>query len=134
MGNSNWSRFNKARASRSDRGVLTKPEREFSESLERRRWAGEVLWYEEHPLSLRLGHSLRYEPDFVALISTEDGTHLEVYEVKPSAGWRLDSESRTKFVAAVERFPFLTFVCATQRRKKDGGGFDEVVYPPRRAV
>ena len=120
---------------------LTKPEVAFMRVLEERKARGEIVWWSEHPMSLKLADGSRYIPDY--MVVTWDGTIL-VYEVKGTGGWNHvtfagrgrpsgseGGKSRAKFLFAVECFPLFRFMSAIQQRKKDGGGFDEEAYAPR---
>lgn len=62
----------------------------------------------------------RYTPDFMTI---DDG-RVTFHEVKGS--YRLGSQGRahTAFQEAVAAFPMFSFVWATERAKRDGGGFD----------
>lgn len=62
----------------------------------------------------------RYTPDFM----TVDGGQVTFHEVKGS--YRLGSQGRahTAFQEAAAAFPMWRFVWATERAKRDGGGFD----------
>lgn len=105
-------------------GSMNKTEEAFaSEVLDLRQRAGEVLSYAFEGVTFRLGSRCRYEPDFVVVCA--DGT-VEVWEVKGSAGWKLDSESRTKWKAAAESWVggLFVFRAAVKRTKKAGGGWD----------
>jgi hypothetical protein len=89
--------------------------------------AGEIAWLGFEALSIRLGRGSRYEPDFVYVQA--DGL-IVCEEVKGTAGWKLDSESRTKWIAAAERNPWALFRVASKRRVRDGGGWDVQDYEP----
>jgi hypothetical protein len=117
---------------------LSGPEKAFVKLLQQRQTLGEVIWWSEHPVSLRLGERIHYVPDFMAVLA--DGT-ICIYEVKGPAGFkgtRLNgggtgsgNESRAKFLQAVEAYPLFRFVLATKQRKRDGGGFVETIHEPR---
>jgi len=122
-----WSRIN-AKGKRRQPGAMNKVEEAYARELEGQRERGELLDFAFEGLSLRLGRASRYEPDFVVVAA--DCT-LELHEVKGTGGWRLDSESRTKWIACAERYPWFVFKVATKRRVRDGGGFLVEVYEPR---
>lgn len=122
-----WGQIN-AHGKRREPGAMNGTEFAYAARLELQKQSGEVLDYVFEGFSLRLGTGSRYEPDFVVLAA--DCT-LEMHEVKGTAGWKLDSESRTKFIAAAERFPWLVFKVATKQKAKDGGGFVVETYEPR---
>ena len=121
-----WSRIN-ARGRRRVPGEKNATERARALVLEAQLQAGELLWYGFEAVSFRLGRGSRYEPDFVVVLA--DGL-VVIEEVKGTAGWRLDSESRTKWIAAAEKNPWALFRVAVRRRKKDGGGWDVEEYRP----
>ena len=112
-----WARFNAG--TRRTPGAMNKTEQAFAAWLDARpeaeRWVFDQL-------TLRYGKRLGYTPDFVVLL--KDGT-VEVWEVKGSQGWLLDSESRTKWKAGAESFlgGLFTFRAAVKQTKKAGGGW-----------
>jgi hypothetical protein len=109
-------------------GAMNQTEQAFErEQLAPRQAAGEIDSWAFEPITIRLGKRCSYSPDFVVLRT--DGT-VEVWEVKGTAGWSLDSESRTKWKAAAESWlgGMFVFRAATKRRKKDGGGWKTETY------
>jgi len=72
---------------------------------------------------------VRYVPDFAYVDAAT--SELVYVEVKGAVGWKLDSESRTKWRTAADLFLWARFEAAIQRRKKDGGGWVVEVYEPR---
>lgn len=125
-----WGRIN-ATGRRRVAGSMNKTEAAYARLLEARRVAGEVAWWAFEPLSLRLAKGSSYSPDFVHVES--DGL-IVCTETKGTAGWSLDSESRTKWKACGERYPLFAFRAATARRKADGGGWDHEEYQPHQGM
>ena len=90
----------------------------------------EVVEFGYEPLRFVLANAANYTPDFVALL--EDGT-VEVWEIKGSMGWSMDTASQVRWKAAAETFVggLFTFRTAHERRKKDGGGWNVKTYERR---
>lgn len=118
-----WSRVNAARARSPHPGALNGVEQRYLAHLEQLRLAGEVVHYQAKPGSLRLGRGCHYQPDFLVVLADK---RLAYDEVKGEAGWKLDSESRTKWAAAGESHQYALFRAATL----DGEGFKLEVYKP----
>jgi hypothetical protein len=91
--------------------AMNKTEREYGERLETQKRAGSVVAYGYESWTLKLGHDLRYTPDF--WVVRADGT-IELHEVK---GGFIRDDSSVKLKAAARAFPFLIFFLA---QKKDG--------------
>lgn len=85
-----------------------------------------------HGIRVVLGDNLRYEPDF--LIQRRDGT-LEIHETKHewSNGQRGRDDSRAKIKMTASLFPF-PVVVASQKSKKNGGGWHIERFEPTRRV
>lgn len=81
---------------------MNKTEQSYSQHLEARRRAGEVLWVMFEPCSLRLADATHYRPDFFVMAA--DGV-LEVHEVK--GFWRDDARVKIKVAAALYPFRFV---------------------------
>jgi hypothetical protein len=98
--------------------------RYYEQRIRPREITREVLWWAFEPWGLRLGEKCSYSPDFVLLVA--DGS-IECHEVK--AGWRSSNgqvgqeASRVRLRAAASRFPFLIFVCAAEKPKREGHGW-----------
>jgi hypothetical protein len=84
-------------------------EAEFYQLLELRRLAGELCAIHFEQVTLKLGPDLRYTPDFFVVGS--DG-EISMYEVK---GFFRD-DSRVKFLAAAQAFPYFKFHLARKER------------------
>lgn len=69
-------------------------ETRFAELLKLRLLAGEILSFEFEGLSFKIGHQMRYKPDFAVLNS--DST-MTCYETK--GFWRADARMRIKLAA-----------------------------------
>lgn len=111
-----FGRFAKGRPKPAIRGAMNGQEREYAGMLERRRLAGEVVWYAFTPISMKLAEDTRYTPDFAVMLA--DGT-FELHEVK---GW-MEEAAFVRIKVAEEKYPF-RFVLARKRAKKLGGGWE----------
>ena len=109
---SKWAKVNRARA-RKPKGTLSGPARAFAALLALRQAAGEVSWWRVHPGSLRLAEGVRYEPDFAYV---NDVGEVAYVEVKGPRGFGLDAESRTKWRAAGDLFPWARFEAVVMSR------------------
>ncbi len=99
-------------------GVMNNLERSYSELLEGRRLAGEIIAWEFEPMNIRVSRPMcYYKPDF--LVITIEG-YVEFHETK-GGHFEHDSIVRTKVVA--ERFPYFVFRLVRKKKKADGGGF-----------
>lgn len=105
---SKWDSINKAKARAKEKGGdgLNGAERRYRARLERKRIAGEVLFWSAQAVNLRLGHDAWYRPDFVVI----DPDHVLVYvEVKGKRGWKLDPKGRVKWKVAATAHPYARF-------------------------
>ena len=88
---------------------MNSTERAYAEHLERRRLAGELLWWEREPIRIRLGDDAWYKPDFIVV--TAAGL-VEVHETKgfmrEAAGVRLQ--------AAANAVPWMGFIVVKKQR------------------
>lgn len=108
-------------------GETNKTEARYGEHLERRRLAGEVLWYKFEALKVRLADGTFYTSDYAVMLANGD---LEIHEVKAGridkASGRLialsEDTSNVKTKIAAEMYPF-RFILAIEAPKKVGGGF-----------
>ena len=80
-------------------GTMNKTEQLYSDHLEFRKRAGEVLWYEFEPMNLRLAEKCFYQVDFLVMLTSGQ---LECHEVK--GYWQDDA--RVKIKTAAAKFPF----------------------------
>ena len=116
----------KARQGIKPPGTMNKQEAQYSNILQLRLLAGEILEWHYERITFTLSHSRpgvkgqRYTPDFMIVLS--DGV-LEFHELK---GFR-DEKNMNKIKIAGEMFPFV-FRLVTKRLKRDGGGFDVSQY------
>jgi len=85
-------------------------EREFFNTLELRRHAGEFTHVFFEQMTFKLGPDLRYTPDF--MVQVTEGGFISFYETK---GFFRD-DSRVKIIAAAQMFPFFTFYLARKVR------------------
>ena len=88
---------------RHEPGKMNSLEKRYSEELDLRLLAGEVLWWRFEPLKLRLANGTFYTADFLVMLA--DRT-LEVVEVK---GGHWEDDARVKFKVAAEQFPIFRF-------------------------
>lgn len=102
-------------------GQMNKTEAAYAERLEELRLSGVVLWFKFEGIKLRLADNTFYSPDFAVML--EDGT-LQMREVKGAVAIFQD-DAKVKIKVAAELYPF-AFIVAYPRKKKDGGGWDEV--------
>jgi hypothetical protein len=91
-------------------GEMNELEREFFNTLELRRHAGEFTYVYFEQMTFKLGPDLRYTPDFMA--QSAEGGFISLYETK---GFFRD-DSRVKIIAAAQMFPMFTFYLARKVR------------------
>jgi hypothetical protein len=96
-------------------GELNKTEEAYRAHLEKRRMAGEVVWYQFEPFRLVLAPKTTYAPDFLVQLASG---HLEVHEVK--GFWMEDARIKIKFAA--EKFPIFKFIAVM--KVSEGKGKD----------
>jgi hypothetical protein len=101
-------------------GGMNRWEAAYAAELERRKSAGEVLWWRFESVKLRLAAATFYTPDFCVMLA--DGT-LELHEVK--GFWRDDA--RVKIKVAADMYP-IVFRAVSIRPKRDGGGWKEEIF------
>lgn len=78
---------------------MNKTEAEWSQMLEARRIAGELLHWSFEPIKVRLADNTFYTPDFLVVLA---GRELELHEVK---GAFVMDDARLKFKVVAEHFP-----------------------------
>lgn len=81
-------------------GTMNQTEKRYSEMLEKRKLAGEVVWYEFEPMNLRLADKCFYRVDFLVMLSSGE---LEVHEIK---GGFITDDALVKIKTAAAKFPF----------------------------
>jgi len=96
-------------------GQLNKTEAAYQDHLERRKMAGEILWYRFEGIKLRLADNTFFTPDFAVMLS--DCT-MEIHEVK--GHWQDDARAKIKIAA--DMYPF-RFIAIRAQAKRDGGGW-----------
>jgi hypothetical protein len=101
-------------------GALNKTEQAYSDFLEKRKAAGEILWFKFEGMKLRLADNTFYTPDFAVLAADEV---MEMHEVK---GFMQD-DAAVKIKVAAATYPFRFFLVRV-RPKKDGGGWNAREY------
>jgi len=94
-------------------GELNKTEEAYRAHLDKRRMAGEVVWFQFEPFKLVLAPKTTYAPDFLVQLASG---HLEVHEVK---GFWTD-DARVKIKVAADKFPIFKFIAV----KKGSDGAD----------
>jgi len=109
-------RFARGRTVRRVAGQMNGMETRYSQVLDTRKNAGEILewWYEG--ITFKLADDTRYTPDFV--VQMPDGL-LECHECK---GF-FEDHAKVKVKVAANKFPFV-FRIVRSKAKKDGGGWD----------
>ena len=101
-------------------GTMNKTEAAYEQHLALRVKAGEIQSYMFEPMSLRLGKSCFYMPDF--MVVTIEG-FVAFHEVK--GFWREDARVKIKVAAA--KFPMFVFL-AVQRSKRSRNGWTTEVF------
>ena len=96
-------------------GAMNKTEQAYAALLERRRAAGEILWFKFEGLKFRLADNTFYTPDFVVMLA---GCELEAHEVK--GVWQDDAKAKIKIAA--DMYPFRFF--GIKANRKTAGGWD----------
>jgi len=94
-------------------GALNQTEKAYAALLERRKYAGEVVWYRFEGVKLRLADNTFYTPDFAVMLSSGE---MEMHEVK---GFWTD-DARVKIKVAASQYPF-RFVAIKKGSAKVGG-------------
>ena len=98
-------------------GVMNKTEAEYSEHLERRERAGEILGWWFEAITVKLAKDTRYTPDFVVMLPD---SRLEFHEIK---GF-MEGDAWVKMKVTAQQFAWLAdMVVIKKRAKKDGGGW-----------
>lgn len=96
-------------------GERNRTEASYEMQLERRKNAGEVLWYKFAAIKFRLADNTFYTPDFAVMLAN---SQLEMHEVK--GFW--EDDARVKIKVAAELYP-LQFIGVQKRAAKHGGGW-----------
>lgn len=97
-------------------GAMNKTEAAYAQTLQIRKYAGEIAWYRFEGIKFRLADNTFYTPDFAVMLA--DGA-MECHEVK--GFWQDDARAKIKIAA--DQYPF-RFVAVRAKAKKDGGGWD----------
>ena len=98
-------------------GVMNKVETRYSQHLETRKIAKEVEWFAYEAMTFKIGHDVRYTPDFVVMLT--DGT-IEAHEVKGVKRDKVTQEetffsmddAKLKIRVAAAKFPMFRFAIA----------------------
>jgi hypothetical protein len=78
---------------------MNKLEAAFAQTLEYRKQAGELVWWEFEPFRIRLANGSFYRPDFVAV---DTAMRTEIYECKG----HFREAARVRLKVAVEKLPY----------------------------
>lgn len=105
-------RFGKGRIRRRP-GEMNKLETAYRDHLEMRQAAKEIQLFMFEAVTFKLGHDLRYTPDFMVLMADEQ---IEFHEVK--GHW--EDDALVKIKAAAEHLPF-RFVGVSRPKGKTPG-------------
>jgi len=98
-------------------GTMNKTEKAYSEVLEMRKMAGEILWWKFEGITFKLAHDTRYTPDFSAMMASGE---IQIFEVKGNLNY-IQDDAKVKIKVAAESFPFRFFLVAPIARKNGGG-------------
>lgn len=98
-------------------GQMNKLETAYSEHLEQRRLAGEILSWKFDAVKFRLAKRTWYSPDF--LVFDKDG-YIELHETK---GF-MEDDAAVKIKVTAETFPWAKLFLIYRKTKKNGGGWD----------
>jgi len=101
-------------------GDMNKTETRYADRLEAMLHAHEIRWWRFEGLKFRLSDGAWYTPDFNVLTANGD---VECHEVK--GHW--EEAARVRIKVAADQYPF-RFVACTEKRKKDGGGWNFEVF------
>lgn len=104
-------------------GVMNATEKAYSDILEARRLAGEVISWLFESMTFKLASDCRYTPDFAVWLA--DGS-MEFVDTK--GGGPMNETSRVKARVAAEKFPQFQFVIEQAMPKKHGGGWKREVF------
>jgi len=96
-------------------GAMNKTEAAYAATLDLRRAAGEVAWFEFEGLKFRLADNTFYTPDFAVMLASGA---LEAREVK--GHWQDDARAKIKIAANL--YP-VRFVAVQAVAKKAGCGW-----------
>lgn len=96
-------------------GEMNQLEAAYAALLEKRKQAGEILWYKFEGIKFRLADNTFYTPDFAVLLAN---SQLEAHEVK--GFWQDDAKVKIK--VAANTYP-IRFIAVRPLPKKAGGGW-----------
>ena len=95
---------------------MNKTEAEYADTLEKKKYIGDILWYKFEGIKFKLADNTTYNPDFAVMLP--DG-RVQIHEVK--GFWQEDA--RVKIKVAADMYPF-EFIAVKKKAKKDGGGWE----------
>jgi hypothetical protein len=97
-------------------GEMNKTEARYAAHLEKRKAAGEIVWFKFEGLKFRLADNTFLTPDFMVMLA--DG-RFEAHDVK---GGFITDDSVVKLKVAEDMYP-MPFFIVQERKKKEGGGW-----------
>lgn len=100
-------------------GVMNKTEEAYSQYLDQRKQAGEILWWAFEAIKFKLANNRHLTVDFAVMLA--DG-QLEMHDTK-GARAITQEDSKVKMQWAAQRYPFAFFL-VYPRKAADGGGYD----------
>jgi hypothetical protein len=100
-------------------GDMNRTEAAYAQTLEARKQAGEVVWWEYEGITLKLADDTRYTPDFAVMLANGE---MEMHETK---GF-LREDAWIKLKVAARQFPF-RFWLVKKVKPSDGGGWKSEV-------
>jgi len=99
-------------------GAMNKTEAAYAALLERRRAAGEILWFKFEGLKFRLADNTFYTPDFAVMLASGA---MEAHEVK--GVWQDDARAKIKIAA--DMYPFRFLAIKVDRKVAGGWAIEE---------
>jgi hypothetical protein len=112
----------KVRVARGSGRQRTSLQADWASALEIRRLSGEIVYWREESVSLRLAQRTWYRPDFLVVMA---GGSVELHEVK--GHW--EDDARVKWKVAAEAFPFFLFRAVRRSGRGASARWVEEVAP-----
>jgi len=112
-----------ARRTRSEPGKMNKTEQAYSEVLNQRIEAGEVISWRYEPLTFRLAKRTTITPDFWVVMA--DGS-IEIHEVKAcnaNGSYRIEDDAAVKIKCAAEEYREFRWLLCGLKPKRIGAGW-----------
>ena len=85
-------------------GKMNKTEATYSNVLQARKMAGEIIWWAFEPINIRLAQNCYYRVDFMVMLA---GGQMECHEVKGGAGFKDDALVKIKVASTILPFQFI---------------------------